>query len=1029
MEKHMSTDVIRAFASRRFALVASVAISLFTGVSAYAQNPRQNPAGNNPQPAAAATPASAPGAAEAERVVVTGSNIPTAEEVTAAPVDTLNTQEIQRSGQGADVLNILQRRNPDFTGGGNLGTSNANIASNFTQGGSQIQIRGFPTLVLYEGRRIADSAAIASGNIQFTDVSIFPAALISRIEVLKDGASAIYGSEAVGGVVNIFTKDDFQGAEVGFRYGTALNEAVAERRGYAIAGVGNETTQITVGMQYYEIDPLFQRQVGYSASAINGTTNYAGAARDGNDPSGTAFYLAKGEDPLHYPGPIVANSPFNVGVTPGSIAPGAGFAGIPQFYAPATFGQVLSFNLANAPTNTLDQSRTNVIATADHQIFGKQLEIFGNFLYLNSDSQQLLNAQPLNNTTGVVILGSERVDPVTGALVPENRGTPAPFNPFVESIDQFSASGPDLLQIANRFISKPRITDYENNLYRFLGGIRSQITPDWTAEVAAYYSKYDNTYVNTNLVNATVLNQFIEGKDANGNPVSPLDFFAFNPVGTGPGQLSSTEFNSIFGANIREASSFQRVFDGKLTGFPFELPGGKIGISVGAEFRQEGFKITDSPEIFVGSVPIQNIDVKRDIYSFFGELNVPIVGSSMNVPGVYNLEVTLAGRYDHYKGVSEDAKVPKVELRYQPIKDLTLRATYSNSFIAPNLFQTNGPVASGFSSGITLNGVTQDQAQVESGSNPNLVPSTAESYTAGIVYSPSFVPGLTITADYFRTLQQQIVSTLGGELILTSVNNLGPASPYASLVAFNNFPGLTGSRPVTAPGQLFQNLVSVFYIDNLRNLGAQHAEGFDLSAHYTLDLKTFGQLELGVNAIVFTEYEAKILPSDQYYNLLGLDQSESLGGLPDYKLTFLTEYRWQGFSASLIANYIPKMYNANGQDPVGSDFHTFQKIGDYLEFDGRLSYTFVRNEMPGAPAPEPKDSKSMRDGKNTAPAPVPGSTMSIFDRMLNGTTLAVGCNNIFDRVPPFVEQANGNTDLSLYDPYGRFLYFEISKKF
>lgn len=143
-------------------------------------------------------------------------------------------------------------------------------------------------------------------------------------------------------------------------------------------------------------------------------------------------------------------------------------------------------------------------------------------------------------------------------------------------------------------------------------------------------------------------------------------------------------------------SSFQRVFDAKLVGFPFELPGGKIGVSVGAEFRQEGFKVADSPEIFVGSVPIGNIDVKRDIYSFFGELNVPIVGSSMNVPGIYNLELTLAGRYDHYEGVKEDAKVPKIELRYQPIQDLTLRATYADSFIAPNLFQTHGPTASGF---------------------------------------------------------------------------------------------------------------------------------------------------------------------------------------------------------------------------------------------------------------------------------------------------------------------------------------------
>lgn len=224
----------------------------------------------------------------------------------------------------------------------------------------------------------------------------------------------------------------------------------------------------------------------------------------------------------------------------------------------------------------------------------------------------------------------------------------------------------------------------------------------------------------------------------------------------------------------------------------------------------------------------------------------------MKVPGVYNLEINLAGRYDHYEGVDEDAKVPKVTLRYQPIKDLTLRATYSNSFIAPNLFQLFGPTGTGFSVPITFNGVVQDQAQVAAFTNPNLKPSTAESYTAGLVYSPSYLPGLTITADYFRTFQQGIIAPLGGAAILIDVNNRGPASPYASQVAFGNFPGLPGAVPVTAPGQLDGKLANTFYNDQLDNRAALH---------------------------------------------------------------------------------------------------------------------------------EPKDSKSMRDGKNAAPAPVPGSTMSIFDRM------------------------------------------------
>jgi iron complex outermembrane recepter protein len=1020
MEKQMIKELVRVF--RRPVFVAGIAVSIPLSFSARAQNP-----------AAAATPASAPGAAEAERVIVTGSNIPTAEEVTAAPVDTLNTQEINRSGS-QEILTVLQKRNPSFTGAGNLGNTNANIASGATIGGSFIQIRGFPTLVLYEGRRIVDSAAISSGGFQFTDVALFPAALISRIEVLKDGASAIYGSEAVGGVVNIFTKDDFQGTELGFRYGTALDEAVAERRGYAIAGVGNDTTQITVGMQYYEIDPLFERQRPYSQFEFTGTNNYAGSVFD---QAGQGYNII-GETPraAAFPGPIVANSPFDVGVVPGSISPAAGYAAIPQFYTPVTPNQQAALNLGTRPTSTLDTARTNLIASADHQIFGKQLEIFGNFLYYRADYQSFLNAQPLNNFS-TDASGTFLTIPAGRVGVPFGSPGYTPgvnntiYNPFNQPFNILDPNDAGLF-VSNRYNqSNPRIFDNQNNLYRFLGGIRSQITPDWTAEVAAYYSKYDISFENSNLVRLDQLNKMIAGTavDNNGAPIPPLDFFAVNPIGTGPGQVSATQFNTLFGTNIRESSSFQRVFDAKLTGFPFELPGGKVGLALGGEFRQEGFRFQDSPEIFVASVPIPGIDVKRDIYSFYGELSVPIVGSSMNVPGVYDLELTLAGRYDHYDGVSEDAKVPKVALRYQPIKDLTLRATYSNSFIAPNLFQLNGPPGQGASPTVSINGGPPGQASVVIPTNPNLIPSTAESYSAGFVYSPSQVPGLTITVDYFRTLQQGIVAGRGAFLILTSVDQLGPASPFASLVAFNNFPGLPGSTPVTAPGQVRNNLNQTFYIDQLQNLGAEHVEGVDASLHYTMDLRTFGQFELGVNAIVYTESELKTTPDSHYYNFLGTDGAEGVGAAPDYKLTFLGEYRWQGFTASLIANYIPKMYNAVAGSLELQDFHTFQKIEDYWDFDGRLQYTFVRNEMPGAPAPEPKDFKSMHDGKSAAPAPVPGSTMSIFDRMLNGTTVAVGCNNIFDRTPPFVESANSNTDLSVYDGYGRFLYFEISKKF
>ena len=272
MEKQLIRYVVKTLESLRTASVAALGISLFISTSASAQAPAGSPVTALPEagpgPAAPPAPQSA-GEASTERVVVTGSYIPTAEEVTASPLDTLTAQEIKRSG-ASDVLAVLQKRNPDFVGAGNLGNSNANIASGATQGGAFIQIRGLPTLVLYNNRRIADAAAISTGGFQFADVNLFPTSLISRIDVLKDGASALYGSDAIGGVVNIFMKEEFEGVEIGARYGFALQAAVAERRAYVIAGAGNETTHVTAGFQYLEQDPLFLRQRRFSQSDAGG---------------------------------------------------------------------------------------------------------------------------------------------------------------------------------------------------------------------------------------------------------------------------------------------------------------------------------------------------------------------------------------------------------------------------------------------------------------------------------------------------------------------------------------------------------------------------------------------------------------------------------------------------------------------------------------------------------------------------------------------------------------------------------------
>jgi outer membrane receptor protein involved in Fe transport len=325
---------------------------------------------------------------------------------------------------------------------------------------------------------------------------------------------------------------------------------------------------------------------------------------------------------------------------------------------------------------------------------------------------------------------------------------------------------------------------------------------------------------------------------------------------------------------------------------------------------------------------------------------------------------------------------------------------------------------------------TEDQAQVLATSNPNLVPSTAETWTAGLVYSPSYIPGMTLTFDYFRALQQGIVGTLGGQVILSSVDKLGTASPFASQVAFNAFPGTPGAVPVTGAGQLTGNLQSVFYLDPLLNLGAYRVEGFDMSLRYLMELHNWGQLELGIASVVYNHQDSKRFGNSNYYNSGDQIGSEFQGATPDYRITMLAEYRVWGFTLSLNGNYIPSMRDIVGVDPETVDQHNLPLVEDYFVMDGRLSYEFHRTPEPPPTAPMGKDAKDGKAVVAGAPTGPCGGTWSGWgDRMLDGLTLTVGCNNLLDEDPRFVPGANSATNLATYDPYGRFVYFEVSHKF
>ncbi len=1003
------------------------------------------------------TTSQAPETAEADRVTVTGSNIPTSQEVGEAPVDTVDQAARDRTGQ-EDVLSVLTRATPAISaGGGNLGSSNASVSSGSTLGGSAVAIHGLPTLVLLDGRRLTDSSAAAAGGGAFTDVNLFPSALVKRIEVLKDGASAIYGTEAVGGVINVILDQEFQGFEFSTRYGFTEKGDTKDQRFSGIFGFGDDKTHLVIGAEYVNQDPIRNSQRDFSSPSF-GTTSYAGVIRL-RVPSTTAGAFRQAVF-TEVPG---VNSPNDV-VAPGSIplpTTGQGNAGLEGVYTtgginvfPASAAAVGAtstratngFDLSRATTITLDQNRLNVFASGDRQLIGNHVVAFVDFLYASNYSQSQLNAQPLSNNTGVVIPAG------------------APFNPFAGTI---SGANAGTILVANRFTSAARVFRNDANFYRVVAGFKGEIVKNYNYEIALNTSREQITFQNPGLIIASDLNAAIAGGfDAAGNAV-PATFNADGTTLTPAGPFSTVRgvvqpaldffarnnpaaaLQNFTGNNIRFLESKFQGVDGKLVTFPVTLPGGPLGFVVGGEYRHEFLKAQDSPEVFVGSVPIGNINTGRDVFALFAETRIPLVSPDMHVPGVYSADLNGAGRFENFSD-SGSAWVPKVGFTLRPIQDIALRGTFSKSFVAPTIYQTRGPSSNGFTGSYDIGG-GPEQAQSAGGANPNLASTRADTYTAGIVISPHQVPGLTLNGDFFHVEETRLTGSIDPIQAITSVNQLGQASPFNSFVHRDSFTGPTNF----AVGELAGNAPTAFVLANQQNLGGARIAGVDFGIHYAHDFGNPGQINIGLDGTYFLQYKSSTLKGTNFDDVIGYYTGQA-GLVSQYRLTPVVEYKIRGFTASALGNYIPSARDAHnisidttpglgGTNPdKESDIlnalgrTNLPIIRDYYTIDVLLSYEFLPPPPADAPVPAPKDGKdsvkSGKDGKDgkTQVATSKQMAESMFTtRLLDGLKLSFGIDNVTNARPSRIAGSpdSTNTDASIYDPYQRRYYFVVSKRF
>ena len=747
----------------RVALVAAVAFPLIIAMSARAQDataPAPPTTGSNiaPNTAPAATEATA------ERVIVTGSNIPTAEEVGPNPVDTYRRDDITRLGVRTPT-DLIQRI-PAATG--------SNLGENVTNGGSggatQVNLRGIDpkeTLVLQDGRRLADVGFAAN----FVDFNVFPLGLIDHIDILKDGASPVYGTDAVAGVVNVFLIHRFRGLEVYASYGnTNLGFAndKGEETGYLLAGTGDDKTNIVVYAGIYNSasiqaadEPLAHdgNFVPFNGIDIR-SSNMQGRIANANGTRyfiGVLGHLPQNPDPtLKTPTPHSASNQFHDTqyITNATIPP-----------------ERRSFNFGDFASSVAATDREYLYGSFDRDLCDKYLTIYADFKYYRSFWDGQLAASPFTpdlwvDTTHGLGISSQ------GISVPTQNA----FNPFTTpdyvSVGGFNPAIPVNKASAapagvgfttgvkfrgNRDIGRRNDQQTTSN-YVFTGGLKGNLgefanawdkLKTWEWDAGIRYN-LDNRQELFGLV-PNNYNMRIALLDT--NPAT-----AFNPFGTGKNSKAVRDF--VYTTLHHEGQQVLLTEDLTLRGDIFDLPGGPISIAMGglhetdSTFDRPDTIVTQNQSLgFTGFAPTRG---SRDSWSIFWEARVPVTGPTWNFPGAYSLEFDYAERFENFNDFGSTER-PKFSVRWQPIdQSLTLRASYIEAFHAPALVELFGGAAQSFpatSDPATIAaGINQIQQNITS--NPKLQPEIAYEYTYGGVLTPGkwWAPlqGLTLSADFIH---------------------------------------------------------------------------------------------------------------------------------------------------------------------------------------------------------------------------------------------------------------------------------------
>ena len=928
------------------------------------------------------------GPAEVGEIVVTGSRIVRQDYVANSPVATVTAEQIQARGDVnvEQILNQLPQVVPGFS-------ANSNNPAN---GSATVDLRGLGasrTLVLVNGRRF-----VPYDKSNAVDLNSIPASLIERVEVVSGGASATYGSDALAGVVNFIFKDNFEGLAVSTQYG--------------ISGFGDG--------EQFNASATFGANIADGRGNVTGYVGYAD--RDGflpNEDRPWALVSNAGGS-----GTGIYGGLNNIALNPYTTAGCLDGAGQPSttpcrrsFRTPGVPGQFNNdFDLGPtsdrydfAPVNLLQSpsERYNAVLLGHYDIT-ETLTGFAEVFYTNTRNSIQLAPTPATS-----------IDIPVGNFFVQN--SPA--------LLAYANSRPDPTQPLNfdRRMSEvgARVESHDTNVLQFNTGLRAKLGGDWTAEgVYAYGRSELRTSIQNDVSRSRLAASLAAGGTATTCAASSLQIFpGCVPVNLfGAGTITPAAANFVR-LDFADTSIFERQnLTLNVTGTVMELPAGPLSVAFGAEYRED--KLSFTPDAAKASGDIFGFNAERPVAGrsaskeLYAEAAVPLL---RDLPFIKSLELELGARMADYDTVGK-VYAYKAGGSWEPVESLRLRGLYQRAVRAPNVFELFQANDQGFPGVVdpcsTRNLTTGDPITLSAGrrnfctaqlgvdpvttgfvaqntqtesfffGNPNLSEEKSDTVTLGVVWQPTFVPGLSMSLDYYDISVEDYIGTIKGgvsgivgDCFAAGDAASGTTGAAVSSIAACNDPGIglplifrdaAGNLKARAP---------------LGNVSELKTSGLDFSTRYGWNVPWAGgfwgeKLDIALNLTYLDSYE---LDGIEYKGTAGAYNIST--SLPEYKGNISLGYDFGPVRVNYSGTYIASMDN-QGNIPAFED-GGYAGTDSYWYHDVSASYNF-------------------------------NDSVEIFG----------GVRNLADKEPPVFDNANdGNTDPNTFDVVGRYFFVGARLKY